>query len=207
MAYSPDSPSRPRQILISPVFWECWRLMTLRWIILLEVPSAEESSAIQGHPFLPRGCYCCCHLADKSCLTLCDPTDCSVPGSSVHGISQTKILEWVAISFFRGSSQSRDQNPCLLHREADSLPLNQQGSPTSPASNYWSVSSSQGPVPLPQSKTVQRIILAPKLPMGSAKGLITAHHSSTPFSSQLPFLCPPPRYRWQRHSLINFHHS
>ena len=103
------SPSRPRQIVIYPVFWECWRLMTVWWIILLEVPSAEESSAIQGHPFLPRGCYRCCHLADKSCLTLCDPTDCSVPGSSVHGISQTKILECVAISFFRGSSQSRDQ--------------------------------------------------------------------------------------------------
>ena len=39
----------------------------------------------------------------------CDPTDCSPPGSSVHGISQTGILEWVAISFFRGSSLPRDQ--------------------------------------------------------------------------------------------------
>ena len=36
-------------------FWECWWLMTLRWIILLEFPSAEESSCIQGHPSLPRG--------------------------------------------------------------------------------------------------------------------------------------------------------
>ena len=40
--------------------------------------------------------------------TLCDPTDCSPPGSSVRGISQAKILEWVAISFSRGSSQPRD---------------------------------------------------------------------------------------------------
>ena len=39
----------------------------------------------------------------------CDPMDCSLPGSSVHGILQAKILEWVAISFSRGSSQPRDQ--------------------------------------------------------------------------------------------------
>ena len=42
------------------------------------------------------------------CPTLCDPIDCSLPGSSVHGILQARILEWVAISFSRGSSQSRD---------------------------------------------------------------------------------------------------
>ena len=40
----------------------------------------------------------------QSCLTLCDPMDCSPPESSVHGISQARILEWVAISFSRGSS-------------------------------------------------------------------------------------------------------
>ena len=44
----------------------------------------------------------------KSCQTLCDPVDCSPPGSSVHGILQARILEWVAISFSRGSSQLRD---------------------------------------------------------------------------------------------------
>ena len=38
------------------------------------------------------------------CLTLCDPMDCSPPGSFVHGILQARILEWVAISFSRGSS-------------------------------------------------------------------------------------------------------
>ena len=43
------------------------------------------------------------------CLTLCDPMDYSLPGSSFHGILQARILEWVAISFSRGSSQSRDQ--------------------------------------------------------------------------------------------------
>ena len=38
------------------------------------------------------------------CLTLCNPTDCSLSSSSVHGISQARILKWVAISFSRGSS-------------------------------------------------------------------------------------------------------
>ena len=47
--------------------------------------------------------------AAQSCPTLCDPTDCSPPGSSVRGIFQARVLEWVAISFSRGSSQSRDQ--------------------------------------------------------------------------------------------------
>ena len=45
----------------------------------------------------------------QSCLTLCDPVDCSPPGSSIHGILQARILEWVAISFSRGSSQPRDR--------------------------------------------------------------------------------------------------
>ena len=53
-------------------------------------------------------CGCCC-LVLKSCGTLCDPMDGSPPGSSVHGISQARILEWVAISFSRGPSQPRDQ--------------------------------------------------------------------------------------------------
>ena len=43
------------------------------------------------------------------CPTLCDPVDYSPPGSSVHGILQARILEWVAISFSRGSSQLRDR--------------------------------------------------------------------------------------------------
>ena len=43
------------------------------------------------------------------CSTLCSPLDCSLPGSSVHGIFQASVLKWVAISFSRGSSWSRDQ--------------------------------------------------------------------------------------------------
>ena len=59
----------------------------------------------------------CMHtcVCTQSCLTVCNSTDCSTPGSSVHGIFQAKILEWVAISFFRGSSQPRDRthNSCV----------------------------------------------------------------------------------------------
>ena len=44
----------------------------------------------------------------QSCPTLCDPVDCSLPGSSFHGILQARILEWVAISCSRGSSRPRD---------------------------------------------------------------------------------------------------
>ena len=48
-------------------------------------------------------------LVIQSCLTLCDPMDCSLPGSSVHGILQARILEWIAMPSFRGSSWPRDQ--------------------------------------------------------------------------------------------------
>ena len=56
--------------------------------------------------FSLHGCVC---LVIQSCPTLCDPMDYSPPGSSVHGILQPRILEWVAISFSRGSSRPRDR--------------------------------------------------------------------------------------------------
>ena len=49
-----------------------------------------------------------CVLVTQSCLTLYDPMDCSPPGFSILGILQARILEWVAISFSRGTSQPRD---------------------------------------------------------------------------------------------------
>ena len=56
-----------------------------------------------------RKCCCCCCLIAKSCPTLSNPMDCSPPGSCVHGISQTRTQEWVAISFSKGSSRPKDQ--------------------------------------------------------------------------------------------------
>ena len=54
----------------------------------------------------------------QSCPTLCCPMDCSPPGSSIHGIFQARILEWIAISFSRGSSQPRDRTlvSCIAGR-------------------------------------------------------------------------------------------
>ena len=51
---------------------------------------------------------CVCVWVTQSCLTLCDPMDCSPPGSSVHGILQARIMEWATISFPSGPSQPRD---------------------------------------------------------------------------------------------------
>ena len=73
-------------------------------------------------------CTCVCVLVAQLCPTLCNPVDCSPPGPSVHEILQARILEWVAISFSRGSSQSRNQThiSCI---EADSLLSEPPGKP------------------------------------------------------------------------------
>ena len=67
-----------------------------------------------------EGCVCVCTRAKllQSCPTLCDPMDCGLPGSSVHGILQARTLEWLAISFSRGSSRPRDrtQVSCIAGR-------------------------------------------------------------------------------------------
>ena len=62
-------------------------------------------------------CVCVCVWVAQSCPALCDPMDCSPPGSSVHRILQARILEWVAMSFSRGSSTW----------QADSLPFEPPG--------------------------------------------------------------------------------
>ena len=71
--------------------------------------------------------YACVHAKSlQSCPTLCDLTDCSPSGSSVHGILQTRILEWVARPFSRGFSQPRDQTGILY---LPHLPLAPPGKP------------------------------------------------------------------------------
>ena len=65
-------------------------------------PSSNPPEARQGLKF---GAFWIWEvLVAQSCLTLCDPMDCSPPGSSVRGILQAGTLEWVAIPFSRGSS-------------------------------------------------------------------------------------------------------
>ena len=68
-----------------------------------------------------------------SVVWLCDPVDPSPPGSSVHGIFQARVLEWVALPFSRASSQPRDWThiSCISwHWQTDSLPLYHLGSPS-----------------------------------------------------------------------------
>ena len=68
-----------------------------------------------------------CVLVTQSCPPLCNPMDCSLPGSSVNGILQARILEWVAVPFSRGSSWPRNQTPRSPALQADSLPTELSG--------------------------------------------------------------------------------
>ena len=70
-------------------------------------------SSYSANPWIKCRIYC---IALRACLT---PMDCSLPSSSVHGIFQARILEWVAISCSRGSSCPRDQTwvPCIASSE------------------------------------------------------------------------------------------
>ena len=66
----------------------------------------------------PSSCVSVKVFIAQSCSILCDPMDCSPPGSSGHGILQARILEWVAIPFYRESSQPRNENwvSCIASR-------------------------------------------------------------------------------------------
>ena len=73
-------------------------------------------------------CAVLCFVA-QSCPTLCDPTDCSPPGSSVHGILQARTLEWVATPSSRGICPIQELNRGLLHCRQILYCLSHQGSP------------------------------------------------------------------------------
>ena len=76
---------------------------------LIRIKSLLEDT-FQGKPPTPLiVARASLHAVAQSCLALCDPMDCSPPGSSVHGISQARILEWVVIFSSRGSSRPKDQ--------------------------------------------------------------------------------------------------
>ena len=79
-------------------------------------------------------------LVLQLCPTFCNPMDCNPPGSSVHGIFQARILEWVAIPFFSGSSQTKDQTQ-VSSLQADSLPPEPPGKSLSCefSCKYWNL--------------------------------------------------------------------
>ena len=86
-----------------PLAFKPWRLC---------IPGSKNQSfkPFSSTPTFPGESVC------RSVVPICNPVDCSSPGPSVHGILQARILKWVAIPFFRGSSQLRD--PTLVSHMA-----------------------------------------------------------------------------------------
>ena len=89
----------------------CFKWVTYHSYLISRLGSSQSigsgpHSLLGSSPLLCTGLTCACSVV-QLCPTLCDPMDWSLPGSSVHGISQARILGWIAISS-RGSSQPRD---------------------------------------------------------------------------------------------------
>ena len=106
----------------------------------LSSPTFVTCRQILNHPGISHLIKYVLCLVAQLCPTLCDSMDCSPPGSSVHGVLQARILEWVVMAF------SRDlPNPGIEPRsptlQADSLPIEPPGKPSqSPLFSYhWSV--------------------------------------------------------------------
>ena len=93
-----------RQWSVGPEFSNQWHACQLCGKLARQTPKSEGSGPLSCSVTFTSG------LAPilQPCLTLCDPGDCGPPGSSVHGILQARILQWVAISSSRRSSPSRD---------------------------------------------------------------------------------------------------
>ena len=100
--------------------------LSQRWGTLAQWPGVCSVMKLQASLCADPTCVC----SVQSCLTLCDSTSCSQPGSPVHGILLARILQWVAISSFRGSSEPRDPShiSCVA---GGFLPLSRWGSPNS----------------------------------------------------------------------------
>ena len=90
----------------------------------------ELSCLWYGERLLIPFFVCVCDSRPQSCLTLCDPKDYSPSGSSVHGILQARMLEWVVIPFSRGIFPTQGSNPHLLHCRQILYHLSHQGSPS-----------------------------------------------------------------------------
>ena len=105
-----------------------WLAVPLLWATAFQGPPA----GIDCPPVTFLVVFVCVCSVAKSCPPRCDPVDCSPSGSSVQGIPQARLLEWVAISFSRESS-TQGSNPHPLHWQADSLSLCHLGKPNFPS--------------------------------------------------------------------------
>ena len=106
--------------------------------VYTNIHTMEYYSTVKRNEVLPHATseqpwkIFCVYLVTQSCPTLCKPMDCNPSGSSLHGIFQARILEWVTICYSRGSSPPRDRTcisciSCIW--QAVSLPLHHLGNP------------------------------------------------------------------------------
>ena len=125
-----------------------WCSSNIRWLLLLFLIGAYLLynvvlvSAIQRSESAMCIHICCCLVSQSSCPTLLWPIYCSLPGSSVHGTFQVRVLEWVAMSSSRGSSQPRDQTwvSCIAVRFFIDRPLGKSTPALAPPHNsqlHW----------------------------------------------------------------------
>ena len=86
--------------------------------LLVSWQNKTNGSSIGHSEIFGRSLFILCVLVTQSCQTLCDPMDCGLPGSSLHGILQGRILERVAFPFSRRSSRPRyrTQVSCIAGR-------------------------------------------------------------------------------------------
>ena len=106
-------------------------LLHCRRILYPQRHQGSPNLFIVGQREREKECVCVC-VGVKSCAALCNPMDCSLPGSSNQRIFQASILEWVAISYSRGYFLIQESNPCLwhlLHWQVDSFPAAPSGKP------------------------------------------------------------------------------
>ena len=111
-------------------FWYIVPFIILKCLTLSLMVLCASKSVLSEIKIVTSACVRAESL--QSCLILCDPVDCSPPGSSVHGIFQARMLEWVAMPSSRGSSRPRDRTHVsyVLLWQVGSLPLMPPGKPS-----------------------------------------------------------------------------
>ena len=107
---------------------------TTEWLSRPYFSTCAQWVLIHSFPQFSTWTFLCVPSVTQSCLTFCNPMDSSPPGSCVHEIFKTRVINWVAISFPRESSWPQGLNLgllSLLHWQVDSLPLYHLESPRS----------------------------------------------------------------------------
>ena len=115
-----QDPDREPASMVTPMLSSSWRhpapQNSLTFWACLPFLSAKTSRGSIINTWVLLWCFGCVHA--QSHLTLCNPMNCSPPGSSVHGILQARILEWVAMPSSRGSSRPGDRTyiSCIVRQ-------------------------------------------------------------------------------------------